>query len=232
VKDHTKAILKLIILITFLVGGIILLFNPLKEIFSSLDGIKESVNNVGAWAPLIFIALVALQVLLAPIPGQAAGFAGGYVFGVFFGILYSMIGLIIGSFLAFLLARKLGRHFVERVVKKETLEKFDNLVMKRGVFTLFLIYLLPFFPDDAICYIAGLTKIKIRTLVIISTLGRLPGFVILSLIGAGFSSGNSIFSVILLGAVLIFSIVVYLNKSFLERIMLRIVRKIKSKKEI
>lgn len=226
-KDKTKAIIKLIILIAFLVAGIILLFNPLKQIFSDLESAKIWINHLGAWAPLIFIGLVILQVLFAPIPGQAAGFAGGYVFGVALGTLYSMIGLIIGSFIAFTLARKLGRPFVEKVVKKEILEKFDKVVLNKGVFTLFLIYLLPFFPDDAICYIAGLTKVKIRTLVVVSALGRLPGFIILSLVGAGFASENSIFSMVLLGAVVLLSLLVYFNRNRLEKTMIRIVSKIK-----
>jgi len=66
-----------------------------------------------------------------------------------------LVGLIIGSFITFYLARKLGRPFVEKIVDKKTLNKFDKKIRKKGLFILFLIYILPGLPDDIIGYIAG-----------------------------------------------------------------------------
>ncbi len=224
-KTKTKTILKFIFFIIIFVGITILFWKPLSQLFSTPEDIQEFIHGFGILAPIIFIIAAILQVLLAPIPGQAIGLAGGYLFGTILGTIYSMIGLMIGSFIVFYLAKRLGRKFVEKVVKKKTLNKFDKLIRKKGVPVLFLIYLLPVLPDDLVCYVAGLTKIKIKTLMIISALGRLPGIFILNLVGSGLASESSLFSLSLLVAMVIISIVIYLNRNELERIMVKLIKK-------
>lgn len=219
------AIIHFILFLVLLTTLIIIFWQPLTNLFSSPDKIKSFVLDFGILAPIIFILIIALQVLFAPIPGQVAGLAGGYIFGGFFGLIYSMIGLIIGSFIAFYLARKLGRPFVEKVVNKKTLNKFDKIIKQKGLPVLFLIYLLPSLPDDLICYIAGLTNIKIKNLILVSAIGRLPGFIVLSLVGAGLASQNSVFALILFLAMMILSIIIYLKRQKLEKFMENIIKK-------
>ncbi len=222
-KIKTKIILRFVLFFILLVGVTIICWNPFIQLFSNAEDIQTFVKGFGILAPIAFISIVIFQVLLAPIPGQVTGLAGGYIFGAFLGTLYSLIGLTIGSFVIFCLARKLGRKFVEKIVKKKTLNKFDRLIKKKGVPMLFLIYLLPLLPDDLVCYIAGLTKIKIKTLVIISTLGRFPGILILSLVGAGLASENMIFSAILFIVMMFVSIAIYLNRNKLEKTIIKII---------
>ena len=92
------------------------------------------------------------------------------------------------------------------------------------------IYLLPIFPDDAICYIAGMTKIKIKTLMIISAIGRLPGFVVLGFIGAGLTLENKIIPIIILALVFIVSVIIFLKRERIEIIMTKLIKKITKKK--
>lgn len=223
--NKNKAIIQFIAFILVLAAVSIIFFKPLVSLFSNADNLKNFILQFGSVSIILFILLAACQVLIAPIPGQAMGFAGGYIFGAFQGFLYSMMGLIIGSYFAFRLSRKFGRPFVEKIVDKRTLNKFDNISGKRGPFILFLIYLLPFLPDDAVCYIAGLTKIKITHLVIISAIGRFPGFMVLSIVGAGFASDNSVFSMILLASLMIISFLIYLFRNRLEKLSQSIIPK-------
>ncbi len=224
-----KIILNFIAIITLLLLLGVYFWHPLLNLFSNLPRFKQFVLNFGILAPIILIIIVALQVLIAPIPGQAAGLVSGLIFGPILGTIYSMIGLIIGSYLAFVLARKFGRPFVEKFVNQETLKKFDNFSNEKGLFTFFMIYLLPALPDDAICYIAGLTKIRIRSLVLVSTIGRFPGFLVLNLIGAGLASQNSKFAIILFITFMAISILLYLYKDKIEKSMLEIIKKFNRK---
>ncbi|MCS7286721.1 MAG: TVP38/TMEM64 family protein [Anaerolineae bacterium] len=139
------------------------------------------------WGPFVLILLQALQVFLAPIPGQFLGVAGGYIFGPWFGTVYSMIGTILGSILAITLARKFGRPLVERFVAKETLARVDELTVKAGIWFFFIAFLLPFFPDDALCFLAGLSSIPIPWLLAAIIIGRLPGVAASAFLGAGIS---------------------------------------------
>jgi len=175
------------------VVGVFLFWEPLGDAFFSFidkENIKAFLERTGPVAPLVFIGLQALQVLVAPVPMQVFGLAGGYIFGAFWGTVYSMIGLTIGSFAAIWLTRLFGRKLVERFVERATLEKFDHLAEKSGLLVFFMIFLLPALPDDAICFIAGLTKLPILALVLMAFLGRLPGLLALTLTGEHLDDGN------------------------------------------
>lgn len=173
---------------------VILFYGPVCDWVSehlSPERIEGFLKETGPLAPVFFILMQAAQVVAAPIPMQVIGLAGGYMFGTLWGTTYSLIGLTIGTAIAVWLARKYGRSLVERFVKKETLDKFDHLAEKGGLMAFFLIFLLPALPDDAICFIAGLTTIPMRQIVLIAFLGRLPGLLSLTIIGEQVRHGLS-----------------------------------------
>lgn len=201
---------------------LLLLAFPLLHIFTEYEKLKVIVNSYGIFAPLIFSLLVALQVFFAPIPGQVAGIMGGYLFGTFLGTFYGMIGILLGSIIAFLLSRKFGKPLVEKFIDKSTLKKFNRFIEKRGAFTLFLLYLIPLLPDDSFCYLAGLTKIKLKTFLLVSLFGRLPGFLILNAFGEGLTSfsGEIMWAIFII--FLVISFVVYFNLKKLEKFMFKL----------
>ena len=172
------------------VVAVLVFGRQLLPLFSDPATARETIGGLGAWAPLAFMGMQVAQVVIAPLPGQVTGLIGGFLFGPWLGLLYTLIGAFLGFWLVFALARKLGRPFVERFVKPETLAKFDSLLTRGGPFVLFLIYLLPAFPDDIISFVAGLTRIPMRTLLIVSLAGRLPGYLLLSFAGEGLTGEN------------------------------------------
>jgi uncharacterized membrane protein YdjX (TVP38/TMEM64 family) len=176
----------------FWIGFIVLLlvlagfafFLPWRSFMGDPETLVSWMRNWGRWAPLVTIGLHILQVITAPIPGTALDAVNGLLFGPWLGTLYSMIGLISGSWLAMLLARRFGRPLVERFVDAALIARLDGLVKQYGSVFIFLIFLIPFLPDDAICFLAGLTPIPILELVILAMLGRLPGVFFANLLGS------------------------------------------------
>ncbi len=146
--------------------------------------LKKIILSYGAYSPLAYIILQVLQVVIAPIPGGAIEFLGGYLFGVNAGFVYSMIGLTLGAAVAFALARVFERVAVERFVSPETRKKFDYLIGHEGTILSFLLFLIPGFPKDALCYILGLTPMRWGIFLIVSTIGRIPGTLMACLQGA------------------------------------------------
>ena len=132
---------------------------------------------------LAFIALQIVQVVVAVIPGEISGFIGGYLYGPLLGTIYSTIGLTLGSWLAFMLARFFGEPLLEKVVKKEVFEKFDHFMEHKGLLVSFLLFLIPGFPKDYLCYIMGVSRIPALTFIILSTIGRFFGTMMLSVSG-------------------------------------------------
>ena len=214
-ENKRKALFVLAAVVAFFV----LVFFALKPYLSLLkdpEAIRSLVAECGPYAPLVLISLQVAQVLIAPIPGQITGLASGYLFGWKSGILYTMLGLALGSFLAFLLSRKLGRPFVERVIERDTLKRLDQLSARRGVVTLFLLFLLPAFPDDALCFVAGLTAIPLGTLMLIALIGRFPGMLMLNLVGSGFAEEEILVPILLTSILLAVSFLVWVYRKQIE----------------
>jgi uncharacterized membrane protein YdjX (TVP38/TMEM64 family) len=146
--------------------------------------LKGIIRSYGAYSHVAYIFIQILQVVIAPIPGGAVEFIGGYLFGARAGFFYSMIGLLIGSWFAFSLARIFEKLAVEKLVPLETRKKFDYLIGHEGVILSFLLFLIPGFPKDALCYILGLTPMPVGIFLLISIFGRVPGTLMACLQGA------------------------------------------------
>ena len=187
------------------------------DFLSSKEKIKTWLKSFGWAAPLVFIFIQSFQVVFAPIPGEATGFLGGYLFGIPAGFLYSTIGLTVGSVAAFLLGRWLEIHFVEKIVKRETLEKFDFIIERQGALLSFLLFLIPGFPKDYLCFILGLSQMPLRVFLIIVTIGRIPGTFLLTLQGANVYKGHYITFFILLGIFLLVGLLMFIYKEKLYR---------------
>ena len=99
------------------------------------------------------------------------------------GIIYSTIGLSIGSYIAFAISRVYGGPLVERFVSKSTIARFEYLLHHKGAFLVFLLFLIPGIPKDALCYILGLGHLSTKEFIVISGTGRLFGTALLTLGG-------------------------------------------------
>lgn len=142
------------------------------------------IEGFGPGAPLIFILVQILQVLLAPIPGEATGFVGGYLFGVARGFLFSSIALSIGSIINFGIGRFLGRRYVRKVIPPSYLVRFDKVARRAGALIVFMLFIFPGFPKDYLCLFLGLSSLRLKLFFLMATIGRMPGTFILSLQGA------------------------------------------------
>ena len=156
----------------------------LWDLFQDRHQLKKVIKSFGPHSPLVFILLQVIQVVVAPIPGEAIEFLGGYVFGVWAGMAYSMIGLTLGSWLAFSIARIFEKRCVERFVSLELREKMNYLSGHEGAILSFLLFLIPVFPKVALCYLLGLTPMPLGIFLIISTIGRIPGTLMATFQGA------------------------------------------------
>ncbi len=203
----------------------IIFWQPLTGLASNPDQLKTSVKEAGIFGPIIFVFIQFMQILVAPIPGQVVGVVAGALFGVWLGGIYSLVGSAIGMATVILLVRKLGRPFVDRFVSSATLKKFDYLTNNNGAVVFFLIMLLPGFPDDIVCFLAGLSKVPVRTLLIVGLLGRAPTTFGSAAIGAGISDVNIPLVTLLVSLVAVAGVIGYWQRKRLERFVKRIATK-------
>ena len=216
-----KQKIRLTCALVFIFGAALVAFNyekifPWVGFFFQILADKEKttalIESFGYFAPLAFIGVQVFQVVFAPIPGEATGFLGGYLFGVVPGFLYSTAGLTAGSYMAFQLARLLEESFVEAVVSKEVLKKFDFAAKENGVIISFLLFLIPGFPKDYLCFILGLSPMPLKIFLVITAIGRMPGTMILSLQGANVYSHDYTIFFILLGISILIGLLVIIYR--------------------
>ena len=139
----------------------------------------------GPAGPLICVGLQFLQVVIFAIPGEFTQIAAGYVFGTWWGFLYSIIGILLGSAFDFGFARAVGRPVVRRIVGPERLARIDSsLQSRKGLVAVFVLFLIPGMPKDAMSYGAGLTALRFPVFVVVSALARMPALLLSTMFGA------------------------------------------------
>jgi uncharacterized membrane protein YdjX (TVP38/TMEM64 family) len=148
-----------------------------------IEGFITSYGN-GIGVPAAFIIVQILQVMFAPVPGEASGVIGGYLFGITMGFIYSSIGLTIGSWINFLIGRFLGEHYVRKLIPARQLNRFDTIIKRQGVIAVFILFVFPGFPKDSLCFFLGFSAIPIKLFIILASIGRMPGTFMLSLQGS------------------------------------------------
>lgn len=181
---------------TFILRGIYLLVGllfawtfraPIIELLA-LIGDREAIvlylQGYGVLGPLFLSIVLLLQVFLAMIPGHAFMVAGGYVYGFALGALITQISTVIASQLAYLLARRAGRPLVCRLAPTNVIDRWNKVAERQGMLFFFFSFVLPIFPNDLMCFVAGLSSISSRRFFIANFLGRLPCAVFITLIGS------------------------------------------------
>jgi uncharacterized membrane protein YdjX (TVP38/TMEM64 family) len=171
--------------------------------------LKETLREWGILAPIIFMGMQALQVIVAPIPGELTGILGGYLFGEWAGLLYSTGGLTVGSIAAFGVGRWLGAHYVRRHVSPDTWGKLGFIVEAEGAILCFVVFLIPGLPKDMTCYLFGLSPMPFWAFAVASTLGRMPGTWVLSAQGAHTASGDYVHVILLTALVVAVALPLY-----------------------
>ncbi len=137
------------------------------------EKLQAYLEKAGVWMPICFVLLQFLQVVVLPIPSIVTTVAGVALFGAFWTMIYSLIGILAGSFLAFFIGRKLGERAVTWIVGEETLRKWQKKMKGKDSLILTLTFLLPLFPDDVLCFLAGLSTMSNRYFITVITLSRI-----------------------------------------------------------
>ncbi len=221
----TKGVLSGYVLVLFsLAVCFILQKTGFFEVIRSADSLQVYLERTGAWMPKFYILLQFLQVIVLPIPSVVSTIAGVALFGAFRTMIYSLIGILVGSFVAFFIGRKLGSSAVSWLVGEDTLKKWQKKLKGKDNLFLTLMFVLPIFPDDVLCLLAGLSSMSIKYFLIVITISRILAIsttcYFVDFIPFNTWWGITIWGIFLLGIALTF-VLVYKNMDKLQKIFNR-----------
>lgn len=172
-KSKSKLILNILTIIGIVAVIFFIYFAVKERWFLDNEILLTKIKSFGLLAPLCFILIQMVQVVLPVIPGGASCLVGVMAFGAVGGFIYNYVGLVLGSICSFLLSRKFGMSIINKLFKEKDIKKaLDKINNSKYDLIFFLIILLPGLPDDLFCYISGITKMSLKKFTLIIIIGK------------------------------------------------------------
>jgi uncharacterized membrane protein YdjX (TVP38/TMEM64 family) len=156
----------------------------LLAFFRDRAAVEAYLERVGLWGPLLYLLLLGLQVLTVIMPGHILMLTAGYLYGFGGGLSLNIIGTVGASQLAFMLSRWAGKPWVQRLVPAALFERWHILAQRQGFLFYLLCFLFPIIPGNVTNYLGGLSLISFWLFFLANLLGRLPGLIIITFLGA------------------------------------------------
>ena len=222
-NNKKKRILHILIVVLSLITVLGLIYFLLKstglwEKLNSVSKLQQTILELGFWGRFAFVLLQFLQVTFIPLPSPVIVGAGSLIYGPFEASLLSLAGILLGSAFAFFLGKVFGKKLVIFMVGKEMCQKWQNFLNKCK-YSFILMMLLPFFPDDILCLVAGLTDMTWTFFMTTQLITRPIGIFLVSY----FSSGEIIpyhgWGLVVWGVFLVGSVaLIYFSSKYSEKI--------------
>ena len=179
-------------------GGLLLWRTCFFASLGSLEEMQAYIARFSSFSELLYFLVQLLSVIIAPIPSNITALAGAVLFGMWPAFLLTAAAIVCGSVLVFWLARVLGRDFADRLVNRKISERYLEVIRRKRDIFLILVFLFPFFPDDMICILAGLTDIPLSRFLCIVVLTRPWGLLFACALG-GSAVSVPLWGMVLLG---------------------------------
>lgn len=179
----------------------------LVSFVSDSEAFRSWIDARGFMGKLAYIGIVALQIVVAIIPGEPIELVAGYAFGAWQGLLLAELGILVSSAAVFLAVKKWGMRAVEAFVPREKLESFSflqNSARRNAI--VFLIFFIPGTPKDVLTYFVGLTPMTLGQWLLITTVARIPSVLSSTLTGAAVGDSRFLAAGVIYGLTALLSI--------------------------
>ena len=214
----TAVLLALLAIVIWLVAADAPIIRFIVRLYQDKKFLKETVRSWGWMAPLVFIAIQALQVIISPIPGEITGPVGGALFGTWLGLFYSTIGLTVGTLFCFWVGRKWGEPLVRPWLSEHHWNQMNFVLEAEGAIICFILYLIPGFPKDILSYLFGISPMPFWLFAVVSTVARIPGTWVSSYFGAHVAEQQYIWAIAFMAIIIALCLPLYYYR---ERIIKR-----------
>lgn len=213
----SKSKYTLISFIGFVVAMVLLtvLCIPIVKSFGNPEALEEFSARFGVFKYVMLLVVQIIQIIVALVPGEVVEFAAGVLCGPVMGLVVCLVGVLVGQWMIFVAVKKWGNSLITVVLDSDFIKKFKflNDEKKVKIFT-FILYFLPGTPKDLLTYFMPITKIDVKSFLVITMIARIPSVVSSTIAGGFYSEGNLLLTVIVYGVVAVFSFAGYMIYKF------------------
>lgn len=149
-----------VVLVTVIILNYAAGLNDLDGNEKKIQALISIIEGAGGWSMAVYVLVQILQVVILPLPALVCYLPGTVIWGPLIATLLASLGVLIGAVICYFLGRLFGRRVVEWIAGKEACAKYADYLGKRGKVLFVMMQILPFFPDDILCLVAGLTKMN------------------------------------------------------------------------
>lgn len=198
---------------------------PYVAVLGEPDGLSKLVDNIknaGVGGVFILEALQLLQIIVVLIPGEVVQLAAGMMYGPWLGALLIVIGCVVSTAFIYTVVHKLGAPFVRDMVPMDYLEKFQKFERSGKLSAVtFILFLIPGLPKDVFTYLVPLTDMPLKTFLVLTTLGRLPGIIGSTYAAAAAAEGHFVTFFVILGVAAVLALLGIIFKDKLFEVLAR-----------
>lgn len=221
-KKHRQLIGIISVVAAFVVlfGLGFLIGKPLLSALKNKENFRLWIDAQGFLKYWIMIGIVALQVIVAIIPGGPIEFAAGYAFGAWGGLVLCLVGIALGSLIIILLTRKYGMRMVRLFIDEKRINELTEKLLKdksKLDTVVFLLFLFPGAPKDLITYFIGITTMSLSRFLFLSTIARFPAIISTTLGGSMMGKQRYKAGVVMMTLTMILSSVIFLIYRYLSK---------------
>lgn len=211
-----------IIIALFIIASIIITiyFFPIIKKFQTEEGItkfRNYISDKGVLSYLIVLGIQIIQIVIAFIPGQFIEMAAATIYSPIVALVILELGLVTATIIIYYLGKWIGKPFIELFLNGENETKFSFIFKsKKMKIVFFVLFLIPGTPKDVLIYFLPLVNISLLEFLLLSTLARLPGYLLDIYMVESFLKADYVIFIIVIGIIVISGILFYIYK---DRIM-------------
>lgn len=140
---------------------------------NGVSELRSLILSAGVFAPIVYVAAVTVEVVVAPIPGALLYAPGGAIFGGWWGGTLSLVGNVAGASLATWIGATFGARLLP-AAEWPRLARYGERVRQRGILVVLLLRVNPITSSDLVSYAAGLAGVPVWRVAIGTAAGMAP----------------------------------------------------------
>ena len=141
--------------------------------FFTRENLVSLLETAGWWAPIVFALIMALAIVVSPIPSVPISAMLGMAYGPLAGTAIAVCGATLGAMAAFGIARRFGNGAI-RVFTGRSVTFCKGCSRRTLAVIVFVARLIPVVSFDLVSYGAGLSRMSFRQFVLWTFLGMIP----------------------------------------------------------